>query len=89
MNKSEHLLVGIIYKKTDEWYIKWQQVIVSDTTSDSKWQRMTTSSKTNDSKQHKEWQRVVQQMTTSVKQRVFENIMSKRTFAEAATGGVL
>ena len=35
----------IVYKKTDEWYIEWQQV----TTSDSEWQQVTT----NDN----EWQR--------------------------------
>ena len=38
-------------KKTDEWYIEWQQVV----------QRMTTSGTTNDN----EWERVVQRVTMS------------------------
>ena len=40
----------IVYKKTDEWYIEWQRVIMSDN-EDSKW--------------YNEWQRVVQQVTKS------------------------
>ena len=71
----------IIYKKTDEWYIKWQRVVqrvtTGDTTSDNEWynecQRVTTSDK--------EWQRVTRQTsgTTSdtdwqrVEQRVTAN----------------
>ena len=47
MSKSEHRLVKIVYKKTDLWYIKWQLVTTSGTTSDNEWQRavrrMTTS----------------------------------------------
>ena len=39
---------AIIYKKTDEWYIEWQQVAQQLTASDSDW--------------YIEWQRVVQQM---------------------------
>ena len=67
MSKSEHMLVRIVYKKTDKWYIKWQRKV----------QRMTTSGKTTDDKWKQvsgttsgnEWQRVIQQvvqrMTTS------------------------
>ena len=54
----------IFNKKTDEWYIEWQQVTTSDndwynkwqqmTTNDNEWQRVTTSGKTSD----KEWQLV-------------------------------
>ena len=47
----------IVYKKTDEWYIEWQRVTTSGTTSDNEWQRMTT----NDN----EWQWVVQRMAMS------------------------
>ena len=30
----------IIYKKTDEWYIKWQRVVQRVTTNDNEWQWM-------------------------------------------------
>ena len=50
----------IVYKKTDEWYIEWQRVTTSGTTSDYEW-RVTT----NDNEWHNEWQRVVQRVTTS------------------------
>ena len=33
----------IVYKKKDEWYIEWQQVLQRVTTNDSKWQRVTIS----------------------------------------------
>ena len=55
----------IVYKKTDKWYIEWQRVTTSGTTSDNEWynekQRVTRNDNewkrvtTND----KEWQRVV------------------------------
>ena len=48
----------IVSKKTDEWYIEWQRVTASGTTSDNEWQRVvqrvTTSGKTS----YNEWQRV-------------------------------
>ena len=71
MSKSDHMLVRIVYKKADMWYIKWQLVTTSGTTSDNEWQRvttngnewqrMTTSGTVNDN----EGQRVVQWVTTS------------------------
>ena len=51
----------IVYKKTDEWYIEWQRVTTSGTTSDNEWQRVTTSGTTSD----KEWQRMTTSVTTS------------------------
>ena len=44
----------IVYKKKDEWYIEWQRVITSATTSENKWQRVTI----NNNKWRNEWQRV-------------------------------
>ena len=62
--KSFKLFKTIVYKKTDEWYIEWQRVTTSGTTSGNEWewvttngnewQRMTTLGTTNDN----EWQRV-------------------------------
>ena len=61
----------IVYKKTDEWYIEWQQV----TKIDNEWQRIITSGATNDNEWYDEWQRmttndnkwqqVVQEMKTN------------------------
>ena len=61
----------IVYKKTDEWYIEWERVTTSGTTSDNEWervvQRVTTSDKewqkvtTSD----KEWQRMLKRVTTN------------------------
>ena len=51
----------IVYKKTDEWYIKWQRVAKSGTTSDNEWQRVVQRVTTNDN----EWQRVVQRVTAN------------------------
>ena len=61
----------IVYKKTDEWYIKWQRMTTFGTTSDNEWQRVTT----NDNQWQRViqrviindngWQRVVQQMKTT------------------------
>ena len=45
-------LEKIVYKKTDEWYIEWQQV-----TTDDEWQRMTT--------RGNEWCNKWQSVTTS------------------------
>ena len=53
----------IVYKNTDKWYIEWQRVTTSDTTSDNKWQRVTT----NDNEWYNEWQRMVQRETASDK----------------------
>ena len=65
MSKSEHMLVSIVYKKTDKWYIKWQRVVqrvaTSGTTSDNEWKRVTT----NDNEWYNEWQRVIASSTTS------------------------
>ena len=61
----------IVYKKTDEWYIEWQRVTTSGTTSDNGGQRMTKSGAKSDSKWYNERQRVTmtdnewQRMTTS------------------------
>ena len=54
----------IVYKKTDEWYIEWQRITTSYTTSDNEWQRVTTSSTTSDN----DWQRVTTSGTTSDKE---------------------
>ena len=52
----------IVYKKTDKWYIEWQHVTMNG----SEWQRMTMSGIANE----KEWQQVVQRVTTIVVQRM-------------------
>ena len=46
--------ITIVHKKTDEWYIEWQRVTTSGTTSDNEWQRVTA----NDNEWYNEWQRV-------------------------------
>ena len=72
MSKSEHMLVRIVYKKTDEWYIKWQ--------------RVTTSGTTNENKCFKEWKQMrvilgfrMKQLCIVkpqyIQQRLFENIL--------------
>ena len=43
----------IVYKKTDEWYIEWQQV----TTNDNEWQQVAQQMITSDNEWHNEWQR--------------------------------
>ena len=48
----------IVYKKTDEWYIKRQ-------TSDNEWQQVEQPVATNDNELHNEWQRVTMSDTTS------------------------
>ena len=71
----ENQFFSMVYKKTDEWYIEWQQMRTNDNewyndwqrvaTNDNewynKWQQVAASSATSDS----EWQRVVQQVTTN------------------------
>ena len=64
-SKSEHMLVRIVYKKTDVRYTKWQLVATSGTTNYNEWQRMTTSGTTSDNNWYNERQRVVQRMTMS------------------------
>ena len=59
--RSNGYVKGIVYKKTDEWYIEWQRVVDQVTTSYNEWKRMTTSGTTNDSV----WQRVVLWVKTS------------------------
>ena len=44
----------IVYKKTDEWYIEWQRVATSGTTSDNEWQWVTMS----ENEWYNEWQQV-------------------------------
>ena len=44
------VVTTIVYKKTDEWYIKWQRVTTNDNEWYNEWQRVTTSDK--------EWQRM-------------------------------
>ena len=73
-------------------------------TTDNDWQRvvqwMTKSGTTNDNEWCNEWKQMrlilgfrMKQLCNVklqyIQQRLFENIMSNRTFAEAATGGVL
>ena len=58
---SNGYVKGIVYKKTDEWYIEWQRVLDQVTTSYNEWKRMTTSGTTNGSV----WQRVVLWVKTS------------------------
>ena len=47
----------IVYKKTDEWYINWHRMTMSD----NEWQQVLHRMTTSDT----EWHRVVQRMTTS------------------------
>ena len=49
----------MVYKKTDERHIEWQQV----TTNDSEWQRVVQRVTTNDNERYNEWQRVVHRVT--------------------------
>ena len=56
---------AIVYKMTDEWYIEWQRVTTSRTTSDNEWQRVLEWVTTNDN----EWQRVAQRMATNDNER--------------------
>ena len=37
------ILLVIVYKKTDEWYVEWQLETTSDNECYNEWQRMTTS----------------------------------------------
>ena len=57
-------LSSIVYKRTDEWYVKWQRV----TTGDNEWQRVTPNTN-----EWSEWQRVAQRETTSERQGVTPN----------------
>ena len=57
--------LSIAYKKTNEWYNKWQRMTTSDNEWYNEWQRMTTSGTTSDNEWYNEWQRVVERMTTS------------------------
>ena len=50
-SKKKKLALTIVYKKTDEWYIEWQRVTTSYTTSENEW--------------YNEWQRVVQPVATN------------------------
>ena len=59
--------LGIVYKKTDEWYNEWQRVTTSGITRDKEWQPVTT----NDSEWYNEWQRVT--MNDSEWQQVTKN----------------
>ena len=90
MSKSEPMLLRTVYKKTGEWYIKWQRVV----------QRVTTSGTANDNKWCNEWKQMrvilgfrMKQLCNvklqDIQQPRFENIVSNRTLAKAATGGVL
>ena len=54
----------IVHKKTDEWYIEWQQVTTNDIEWYNKWQRMTMS----DSEWYNEWQRMTTSGTMSDKE---------------------
>ena len=51
----------IVYKKTEEW----QRMITSDNEWYNDWQRMATSGTTSGTTNDKEWQRVIQRVTTS------------------------
>ena len=54
----------IVYKKTGEWYIEWQRMTSSGTTSYNEWQWVTTSGTTSNKEWYNEWQR----MTTNDKE---------------------
>ena len=66
MRKSEHMLVRIVHKKTDGWYIKWQRVVQRVTKSGNEWQREvqrmtmggTTSGTTNGNEWCNEWKQM-------------------------------
>ena len=53
-NKLLKWIRPVVYRKTDEWYIEWQRMTTSGTTSDNEWQRVTT----NDNEWYNEWQRM-------------------------------
>ena len=66
--------IMIVYKKTEEWDIKWQWVTTSGKMSDNKWQQVVQRMTTSDREWYNEWQRVTtsdnnvnewQQMTMS------------------------
>ena len=76
------------------------QVTTIGTTSHNEWQRVATSDTTNDNEWCNEWKQMrvilgfrMKQLCNVklqyIQQRLFENIILNRTFAEAATGGVL
>ena len=53
----------IVYKKTDVWYVEWQRMRMSDTTSDKEWQRVVQRMKTNENKSKRvilglEWNKI-------------------------------
>ena len=78
-SKSYNLQL-IVYKKTDEWYIEWQWLTTSGTTSDNKWQRVTT----NDIEWYNEWQRVIQRvaMNGNKWQRVVQRMTTSGTTSD-------
>ena len=58
-------LIQIVYKKTGEWQIEWQQVTQGWNECCNQWKRATTSNTTSDP----EWQRVMQGVTGSNSER--------------------
>ena len=58
-------LCVIVYKKTDEWYIKWQQVTTNDNERYNQWQQVKTSGTTNenDTVHFKKWMITILTMT--------------------------
>ena len=58
-------LCAIVDKKTDEWYIEWQQVTTNDNEWYNEWQQVTKSGKKNenDTVNFKEWMIAILTMT--------------------------
>ena len=48
----------VVYKETDEWYIKWHQITTSKNELQQVVQRMTTSDTTSDNEWYSKWQRM-------------------------------
>ena len=91
MSKSEHMLFRIVYKKTDEWYMKRQRVTTSGTTNDNEWQRVvqrvTMNATMSDNEWYNEWKRLVQRMKANDSDFRFQNevIMQCKTTIYSAT----
>ena len=52
-----YMILKIVHKKTDDWYIEWQWVVQRVTTSDNEWGRVVRVT-TNDNEWYNGWQRV-------------------------------
>ena len=53
-----YMILKIVHKKTDEWYIEWQRVGQRVAASDNKWRGVVQRVITNDNEWYNGWQRV-------------------------------